>query len=92
MFVTSKQKTTQKMQSKPFNPFNREAAKNGAKLVTRDGSKVLAYFDSEVDIRYPIVALVENDESLTCYTVNGEFYKGEENIYDLFIVSEHSTL
>jgi hypothetical protein len=69
-------------------PFDRKAAKEGAKLVTREGRKVIYYHDSGLDIKYPIVAYLEGQASGQFWLSNGKVYEGEENYYDLFIAPE----
>lgn len=76
-------------------PFDIEKAKQGAKVITRNGNsaRILCYDrKSETD---PIVALVlqpnedEDEEEIVSYTNNGEFYNDYEiSCYDLFIEEE----
>ena len=74
-------------------PFDLEKAKQGAKLVTRDGSdaRIICY-DCKAEA-YPIAALVfspdDNEEEIVSYTKNGTYYDdGDESFYDLMIEEE----
>lgn len=77
-------------------PFNVEAAKSGAKVVTGDGRpvRILCYDNTEQD--YPIVAVVYEHESncvqeYTDYTENGDYcIVIENNGCDLFIEVEQT--
>lgn len=69
-------------------PFDRQAAKQGAKLVTREGKEVIYYHDSGLDIKYPIVAYVQGQNVGHFWLSNGRVYESEEHFYDLFIVRQ----
>lgn len=66
-------------------PFSVEAAsKPGARVVTRDGRKVLSWhYQPEID-RQHIVAYIENDEFLRTFHTNGKWYGGQSD-RDLFL-------
>lgn len=74
-------------------PFDIEKAKQGAKVITRDGDDVrILCFDrkSETD---PIIALVmgpdDVEEEIVTYTKDGTYYNGDdESFYDLRIQEE----
>lgn len=72
-------------------PFSIEAAKSGAKVVTRDGRtvRIVAY---DMDCRYPICAIIrsrEGTEYPEVYLKNGCYDEdGIENNCDLFIEEE----
>lgn len=74
-------------------PFDVTKAKQGAKIVTRDGYNVrILCFDRNSD-SYPIVALVQNTDSgedeIISYTKHGYFFeKADETGDDLFIEEE----
>jgi len=70
-------------------PFNREKAKAGEPLVTRDGTEVLAYFDSGLDVDFPILAFVRGGKAVSTYTAYGLFYSRPVNHHlDLFMKSQ----
>lgn len=68
-------------------PFDLEAAKAGAKVITREGRPVrIVCFDQKG--RYNLVGLVttnENTEEANVYTKNGKFVEGRESTEDLFM-------
>lgn len=73
-------------------PFDIEKAKQGAKLVTKEGmnARIICYDRKSED--FPIVAAVmdteddDSDEELVSYTKNGTYYNdGDESFYDLRI-------
>lgn len=74
-------------------PFDIEKAKQGAKVVTRDGHNVrILCFDRNSD-SYPIVALVQNtnsgEDEIISYTKHGYYFEGvDETGDDLFIEEE----
>jgi hypothetical protein len=53
-------------------PFDRQAAKEGAKLVTRVGKKVIYYHDTGLDIEYPIIAFIKGDLHIKSFGVFGQ--------------------
>jgi len=67
--------------------FNLGAAKDGAKVVTRDGRAVrIICFDALS--KNPIKALVKTErgtEELIGYRLDGVYYEGDQSIYDLFL-------
>ena len=71
-------------------PFDIEKAKQGAKIVTRDGSDVrILCFDRNSD-HYPIVALVHHpnggEDEIISYTKHGYYFESiDETGDDLFI-------
>lgn len=75
-------------------PFDIEKAKQGAKVVTRDGHdvRILCYDRNSND--YPIVALVQSkddeDDGVNTYTKNGKYVNVnyEDTHDDLFIEEE----
>ena len=74
-------------------PFDIEKAKQGAKVVTRDGHNVrILCFDRNSDI-YPIVALVQKtnseEDEIISYTKHGYYFESvDETGDDLFIEEE----
>lgn len=71
-------------------PFDLEAAKAGAKVVTRSGKPVRILCFDRKDNQYPIVGLVNFDhgEQMVAFTINGKFSDNIPSGYDLFIVPE----
>lgn len=70
-------------------PFDLEAAKNGAEVITRDGRAVrLLCFDRKSEDG-PIVGLVYNadidEEFERSWYCSGQFYKDKDNKTDLFM-------
>ena len=57
-------------------PFNLEAAKAGAQVITRDGRKarIVCFDRASSSGKYPLVVLIESceDELPLAYTMNGE--------------------
>jgi hypothetical protein len=75
-------------------PFDIEKAKQGAKVVTRDGRNVrIGFFDLK-DKEYPVVGAVEtnNVEGVIYFSKEGKYnsFEGENNL-DLFIEEEIKT-
>lgn len=74
-------------------PFDIEKAKQGAKVVTRDGHDVrILCFDRNSD-EYPIVVLIQKkddgDDGVETYTKNGKYVTaGDESDNDLMIAEE----
>lgn len=66
-------------------PFNLEAAKAGAPVITRDGRGArITCFDNEGD--YPILALIEgNKKEVYAYNSNGSMIYGVSAPGDLFM-------
>lgn len=64
-------------------PFNLEKAKQGAKVITREGRKVEILTFSRRHPYFPIVALVdEGDEDVIhMYTNEGRYYKTDTDSY-----------
>lgn len=50
---------------------------------TRDGRKVLAIFDSGLDVEYPIAVWIDGELSPRSVDTVGNIYKGEENSSDV---------
>lgn len=77
-------------------PFDIEKAKQGAKIVTRDGgsARIICYDRKSEDC--PIVAaltyegeLKKDDEEIITFTNDGRYFDdGDESSYDLFIQEE----
>lgn len=65
-------------------PFDLEAAKNGAKVVTRDGHAVrIICYDRKNEV-YPIVAIVgENEDSVFSYSSGGRYLGSNLTDHDL---------
>ena len=78
------------MKKKIQKPFDVEAAKNGAKVETRDGDSVRIICYDRLGSKYPIVALVNYKSSESCYTytIGGNIYYNEPNENDLVIIEE----
>lgn len=69
-------------------PFDLEAAKNGAKLITRDGRPARIVCWDRKDEDYPLCALLEDKEGheqYYSYTKNGRIYLEGEDEFDLFM-------
>lgn len=84
-------KQEDKMSKTKLVPFDIEKAKNGAKVVTRDGLpvKIVDYPIKNED--YPILGLVLVDGSREfplVFTKTGNQYENSEGCYDLFIEEE----
>lgn len=79
------------METKKLKPFDLEKAKQGAKVVTRDGRPVrFICWDKLDDVNtYPIVALVKDkdvtEEEIETYTLDGACVEGEKHDLDLFM-------
>ena len=58
-------------------PFNLEKAKQGAKVITRNGDKVEILTFSRRNPDFPIVALVDegDEDAIHMYTNEGRYYK-----------------
>lgn len=69
-------------------PFNLEEAKAGKPVVTRNGYPAKVIYWDRKDEKYPIIALVDKDEDIFEYTIDGRFYPSEESCLDLFMASE----
>lgn len=78
------------METKTLRPFDLEAAKAGAPVVTRDGRPVRILCTDCKDNNYPIVALINNsgEESVCTFTASGKCLGTGivDHCYDLFIV------
>ena len=69
-------------------PFNLEAAKAGAQVITRDGCKALIVCFDRKTIRgdFPIVTVVETDSGHECAAINkSDGTHGYSREYDLFM-------
>ena len=68
-------------------PFSVEAAsKPEARVVTRDGRKVLWWTHVPSATRCPVVAHIEGDQGVTTYTIDGFFFSGcRKTDHDLLI-------
>ncbi|WP_179038540.1 hypothetical protein [Limnobaculum xujianqingii] len=82
------------MISKKLKPFDLEAAKAGAPVITRDGCEVrIICFDSNIECaggKYPIVALITDHDggvSPQSFSVNGSCVHGHINEEDLFMTT-----
>ena len=70
--------------------FDIEAAKNGAKVVTRDGKPVdILCYDARTE-NGSIVALIHkgNKDSVSIYYENGKIFKHSDDDRDLFILEK----
>lgn len=86
------------MKKKIQKPFNVEAAKNGAKVETRDGDsvRILCYDrkSNNLNINFPIIALTNHNgmESCFSYTSEGRLLGDDfnicEDVHDLVIIEE----
>lgn len=69
--------------------FNLEAAKAGAKVVTRDGKSVRILATDRLNkLNYSVVGLIldkNGEESLAVWTKKGEYHAGETSTSDLFM-------
>ena len=79
------------MNEKTLKPFDLDKARQGAKLVTRDGRPArIICWDLKCE-EYPIVALVmdkdgtEEKEEIETFTLDGECVEGEKYPFDLFM-------
>ena len=68
-------------------PFDLEAAKAGAKVITRGGNPVRILATDMKHHTYKIVGLVDFDfvESLKSWTIDGKYAEGDESMVDLFM-------
>ena len=71
-------------------PFDLEAAKAGAKVVTRNGRPVRIICFDRKNKNEPIVALVNFDygEQLVTFTIKGKYSDNIPTSYDLFMAPE----
>lgn len=78
------------MKKKIQKPFDAEAAKRGARVETREGMPVRIVCYNCAGTDYPIVALVNRQDSESCntYTIKGKIVKEEICGADLVIVEE----
>lgn len=79
------------MKKKIQKPFNVEAAKNGAKVETKNGIPVRIICYDREGCQYPILALVDNGsgyESCIEYDLEGKFFCSGPGKHDLVIVEE----
>lgn len=80
------------MKKKIRKPFDAEAAKNGAKVVTRSGNPARIICYDRVGNTYSMIALVNRGDIETSeyYTATGRYYgvKEKESEDDLFIIEE----
>lgn len=76
---------------KPFN-LDEYLANPTKRLITRDGRKVNRILCTDVNGRYPIVAVIEshdgNTEQAYSFTKDGKYYVNDFNEKDLFFASE----
>lgn len=72
-------------------PLDIEAAKAGESVVTRDGRRVkfIAYVP---EAKYPVVAMIEGENAVRTFTVNGEFLPGSSTWRDLFMAPKKSVV
>jgi hypothetical protein len=54
---------------------------------TRDGKKAIILSTDRISTKYPIVALIEEEEKLYCYTAQGKFYSNSDAQHDLDLVN-----
>ena len=79
------------MKKEIIKPFNLEAYKNGAKVKTRNGHEVRIICTDVKALCFPIIALVEIDDSTEVVmhlTSEGKFQRGAISDNDLVIVEE----
>lgn len=78
------------MKKKIQKPFDIEAAKNGAKVETRDGMPVRIICYDKVDGIYPIIVLVNHDGYEACngYNPDGKLFCSGHSEHDLVIIEE----
>ena len=72
-------------------PFDLEAAKAGAKVITRDGKPARIVCFDRKHIKSPIIALVsetDHEEELRTYSVRGWYFQSTECGLDLFMAPE----
>ena len=71
-------------------PFSIKKAKNGAKVVTRDGLpvKIVDYPIKNEDCPILGLVLIEGKEFPLIFTNTGSHYNNSESCYDLFIEEE----
>lgn len=75
---------------KNLQPFDLETAlAHPERVVTRDGRKLceLTFFKS-ITGRYPLIGLIENEESISTFMANGVRLFGHKGETDLFILPE----
>jgi hypothetical protein len=72
-------------------PFDLEAARNGAKVQTRDGRHVKILTHDKAGT-YPVVALVGEDEQVFAYTRTGQRHDGHDSPIDLVMTPEMCTV
>lgn len=65
-------------------PFDLEAAKNGAAIVTREG-KSAKFVGYNEDFNYPVRAVVDTDIGEEGFTVTGQYFENLEDGNDLFM-------
>jgi diadenosine tetraphosphatase ApaH/serine/threonine PP2A family protein phosphatase len=73
-------------------PFDLEAAKAGAKLVTRDGRAVISFKDASNGSEYPCEAIIDDIKFIAYFSERGEFYHGHPHDLDLFIAPDTRTM
>ena len=77
------------METKKLKPFDLEKARQGAKVVTRDGRNVRIICWDREESTYPIVALVKDqdgtEEDTETYTLDGACVEGEKHSIDLLM-------
>ncbi len=73
-------------------PFNLEAAKSGAPIVTRDGreARFIAYVP-EAPL-YSIVAYIKGEASARAFTLHGQLLSGEDSPNNLFMKPQKRTV
>lgn len=76
-----------------YKPFDLEAAKAGAALITRDGhpAKFVGHVP-EVNSQYKVVAFVTGDEHFSTYTEGGALYWTGDDVRDLFMAPTKRTV
>ena len=69
-------------------PFSKSEALQGKPVVTRNGKKVLYITEVPLDIKYPVVAVVEGIGEPHIFTSDGRFlYSQGDHPYDLIMAS-----
>lgn len=73
-------------------PFNLEAAKSGAPIVTRDGreARFIAHVP-EFDEEYRVIVQISDRQNAVSFCENGRLYAGAEDKDDLFMKPQKRT-
>jgi hypothetical protein len=67
-------------------PANFQSIAERCPLITRNGLKVkLVHISNKKDIEYPVYALIEEEDEIHAFTLDGKYILGGESEYDIFI-------